>query len=427
MKPRFETSCVHGTYKAEATQPQTLPIFQSTTYRYYNTDDVAALFDLESADHMYSRISNPTVAALEGKMAMLEGGNGAVATSSGQAATLLSLLNICQAGDHILASTNIYGGSNNLIGVSLKKLGIDATFVNPDSSLEELLGAAKENTKVVFAETLGNPALSVLDFEKWSQLAKTLDVPFIVDNTLATAFLCRPLEQGADIVVHSTTKYSDGNASSVGGMVIDGGTFDWKNGKNPEFTEPDASYHGLVFADAFADAPFAAKLRCQLLRDFGATMSPFNAFMTHTGLETLHLRMERHSQNALALAKFLQASPYVDWVKYPGLENDQYYALAQKYLPKGQSGVLVFGVKGGLKAGKKFIESLELTSLVVHVGDIRTSVLHPSSTTHRQLSEADQIAAGIRPELIRVSVGIENIEDIIADFTAALEKTAGVK
>ena len=423
MKLSFNSACVHGTYRAESGEPQELPIAQSTTYRYYNTADVAALFDLQSDSHMYTRISNPTVAALEGKMNLLESGVAAVATSSGQSATLMALLNICQAGDHILASSNIYGGSHNLIAVSFEKLGISHTLVNPDCSLEEILAAATPNTKVLFAESLANPALTILDFEKWSAAAKKLGVPLIVDNTLATPYCCRPLELGADIVIHSTTKYSDGHATSVGGIVIDGGTFDWEaSRKYPQLTQPDESYHGLVYTQAFGKAAFAVKLRSQLLRDFGAVMAPQNAWLTHLGLETLHLRMQRHCENALALAKYLQQSPYVQWVNYPGLDGNLYHTLAEKYMPKGCGGVLTFGVKGGLEAGMKFIESLEMTSLVVHVGDLRTSVLHPSSTTHRQLSETEQIAAGISPELIRVSVGIEEINDIIADFEQALQK-----
>lgn len=423
MKLSFNSACVHGTYRAQAGEPQELPIAQSTTYRYYNTADVAALFDLQSDNHMYTRISNPTVAALEGKMNLLEGGVAAVATSSGQAATLMALLNICETGDHILASTNIYGGSHNLIAVSFEKLGISHTLINPDSSLEEIIAAATPNTKALFAETIANPALTVLDFEKWSAAAKALGVPLIVDNTLATPYCCRPLSLGADIVIHSTTKYSDGHATSVGGMVIDGGTFDWTaSDKYPQLTQPDESYHGLIYTESFGKAAYAAKLRSQLLRDFGAVMAPQNAWLTHLGLETLHLRMQRHCENALALAKYLEQSPYVEWVNYPALESNPQFANAKKYLPNGSGGVLTFGVKGGLQAGTAFIENLEMTSLVVHVGDLRTSVLHPSSTTHRQLSEADQIAAGIRPELIRVSVGIEDIQDILADFEQALQK-----
>ena len=423
MKLSFNSACVHGTYRAQSGQPQELPIAQSTTYRYYDTADVAAMFDLKSDNHMYTRISNPTVAALEGKMNLLEGGVAAVATSSGQSAILMALLNICQAGDHILASTNIYGGSHNLIAVTFEKLGISHTLINPNASLEEIIAAATPNTKVLFAETIANPALTVLDFEKWSAAAKAIGVPLMVDNTLATPYCCRPLELGADIVLHSTTKYSDGHATSVGGIVIDGGSFDWgASGKYPQLTQPDESYHGLVYTKEFGKSAYAVKLRSQLLRDFGAVMAPQNAFLTHLGLETLHLRMQRHCENALALAKHLQQSPYVQWVNYPGLETSTDHSLATKYLPKGCGGVLAFGVKGGLAAGKTFIENLEMTSLVVHVGDLRTSVLHPSSTTHRQLSEADQLAAGIRPELIRVSIGIEDIADIIADFDQALEK-----
>ncbi|MBR3691132.1 MAG: O-acetylhomoserine aminocarboxypropyltransferase/cysteine synthase [Clostridia bacterium] len=421
----IESNCIHGTYRAASGQPQTLPIVQSTTYRYYDSADVAKLFDLDSADHMYSRISNPTVNALEEKMALLEDGTAAVCTSSGQAASLTACLNICTAGDHILCSSNVYGGTSNLLGVSLKKLGIETTFLTPELTREEILAKARPNTKLIFGETLGNPALSVLDFEKYASVAKELNIPFIVDNTLATPYLCRPLEHGANIVVHSTTKYSDGHALAVGGCVIDGGNFDWRAaGKYPGLCEPDESYHGLVYVDKFPTCPFALKLRAQLLRDFGCTMSPMNAFLTHLGLETLHLRMERHVKNAQALAEYLAKSPYVDWVFYPGLADNPYYELSKKYMPLGAGGVLTFGIKGGLAAGNEFVKQLKLFSLAVHVGDIRSCVLHPSSTTHRQLSEAEQIAAGIKPELIRVSVGCENIEDIIADFEQALKAAA---
>lgn len=418
---KIETNCVHGSYRAESGQPQVVPIAQSTTYRWYDTEDVAAMFDLRSATHMYTRISNPTVAALEGKMALLEGGVAAAATASGQSATLIALLALCQAGDHILSSASIYGGTNNLVGVSFEKLGISHTFVDQDLPYEQLLAAARPNTKVLFAETLGNPALSILDFDKWSRLAKELCVPLIVDNTLATSYLCQPLQHGANAVIHSTTKFSDGHATSVGGIVIDGGNFDWEaSGKYPGLTEPDESYHGLRYTQAFGPAAYAVKLRGHMLRDFGCVMAPMNAFLTHNGLETLHLRMQRHCENGQALAEHLAAHPDVAWVRYPGLADDPYHELQQKYMPKGAGGVMTFGVKGGLEAGRKFIENLKLTSLVVHVGDLRTSVLHPASTTHRQLSEEGQLAAGIRPELIRVSVGIENIDDILEDFDAAL-------
>ena len=421
---KFNTNCIHAGYKAESGEPQVLPIAQNTTYRYYNAGDVAKLFDLESTDYMYSRLGNPTVNALEEKMAALEGGTAAIATSSGQAANLISMLNICEAGDHIIACANIYGGTHNLFGVTLKKMGIETTFIDQDISKEEIVALAKPNTKALFGESLGNPALTVLDFEKFSAAAKEIGVPLIVDNTLASAYLCRPLEHGADIVTHSTTKWSDGHATCVGGMVIEGGTFDWNRyaDKFPGMIEPDESYHGLKYYEKFGDQAFCVKLRAQMLRDLGCTMSPMNAFLTFQGLDTLHLRMERHSENALALAEFLQNHEMTDWVKYPGLENDDDYERAQKYLPKGAGGVLSFGVKGGKAAGEKFLENLELASIVVHVGDIRTSVLHPASTTHRQLSEEDQIAGGIKPELIRVSVGCEDINDIIADFDQALKK-----
>lgn len=418
----FETACVHGAYKAESGEPQQIPIIQNTTYRYYNTKDVADLFDLESAGYFYSRLGNPTVSALEEKMALLEGGTAGLAASSGQSATLMTMLNICKAGDHIISSTSIYGGTFNLFGVTLKKMGIEVTFIDQDATLDELLSFKRPNTKVLFAETLSNPALNVLDFEKFSNAAKKMGVPLIIDNTLATPALCRPIEYGADIVIQSTTKYADGHGSSLGGMVVEAGSFDWSvEGKFPDMTEPDPSYHGLKFYEKFGNIAFALKLRAQMLRDMGCTMSPMNAYLTHQGLQTLHLRMERHSSNALALAKFLQSNENVEWITYPGLENDKNYKLAEKYLSNGASGVLTFGVKGGKIAGEKFLEKLELASIVVHVGDIRTSVLHPASTTHRQLTEEEQLKAGIKPELIRVSVGLESIKDIIADFENALK------
>ncbi|MEG2648344.1 MAG: O-acetylhomoserine aminocarboxypropyltransferase/cysteine synthase family protein [Anaerovoracaceae bacterium] len=420
---KFNTNCIHAGYKAENGKPQVLPIVQNTTYRYYNSEDVAKLFDLESDDFMYTRLGSPTVNALEAKMAALEGGTAAIATSSGQAANMIAMLNICQAGDHIISASNIYGGTHNLFGVTFAKMGIETTFVSPNESLEEILAKAKPRTRAIFGESLGNPALGVLDFEKFSKIAKELGVPLIVDNTLATSYLCQPLSHGADIVTHSTTKYSDGHATCVGGMIIEGGKFDWAAGnKYPELTDPDPSYHGLKYFEKFGDQAFCVKLRAQMLRDLGCTMSPMNAFLTFQGLDTLHLRMERHSDNALALATYLENHPKVDWVNYPGLAGNEYYDLAKKYLPKGTSGVLSFGVKGGKAAGEELLSYLELTSIVVHVGDIRTSVLHPASTTHRQLSEEDQIAGGIRPELIRCSVGCEDIDDIIADFDQALAK-----
>ncbi len=419
---KFNTKCVHSGYKAENGKPQVIPLAQSTTYRYYDGEDVAKLFDLESADFMYSRLGNPTVDGLEKKMAELEGGTMAIAASSGMSATLITVLNICCAGDHIIAAKTIYGGTYNLFDVTLKKMGIDCTFIDQDAPLEELEKSIQENTKLIFAESLGNPALTILDFDKFKSLANKAGVPLVIDNTLATPYLCRPLEHGADIVIHSTTKYADGHATSVGGVVVEGGKFDWtKNDKFPGMIEPDPSYHGLKYYEKFDGVAFSVKLRAQMLRDLGCAMSPMNAFLTMQGLQTLHLRMERHSQNALKIAKYLETHPNVEWVAYPGLESNKYYDLASKYLPKGQSGVLSFGVKGGRKAGESFFKKMELASLVVHVGDVRTCVLHPASSTHRQLSEADQIIAGIKPELIRLSVGIEDADDIISDLEKALK------
>jgi O-acetylhomoserine (thiol)-lyase len=422
-KRQLETICVQGGYQAKRGDPQVMPIVQNTTYRYYNTQDVAALFDLESGDFMYTRLGNPTLSVLENHMAELEGGTGALSASSGQAATLMTFLNICQNGDHIISSSSIYGGTFNLLAVSLKKMGIEVTFVDGKDSVETIVAAARPTTKAIFAETLANPALVVLDFDKFKKASLELGVPFIVDNTLATPALTRPMEHGADIIIHSTTKYADGHASSLGGMVIEAGNFDWgASNKYPGLTEPDDSYHGLRFYEKFGKTAFTVKMRTTMLRDFGCTMSPMNAYLTHQGLQTLHLRMERHSQNALTLAQYLEKHPQVDWVTYPGLASDSSYDLASMYMPRGAGGVLSFGVKGGRAKGEAFLENLELSSIVVHVGDIRTSVLHPASTTHRQLTEEQQIAGGIRPELIRVSVGIENIEDIREDFERALER-----
>ena len=419
-KNNIGTLCVHGAYDPANTDPFVIPIVQSTAYKYNDCDHVADLFDLKRADHMYTRISNPTVSVFEGKMALLEGGVAAVATSSGQSASLLAILNLAECGDHIISSSAIYGGTYNLLAVSLKKLGIESSFVEPAAKLEDIISLARPTTKAIFAETLANPEMGILDFKKFSAAAKALDVPLIIDNTLATPYLCRPIEHGANIVIHSTTKYTDGHCTSVGGVIIDGGNFNWNNGKFSGFTDPDPSYHGLRFAETFGPSAFAVKCRGQLLRDLGAVMSPMNAFLSNLGLETLHLRMKKHSENALALAQFLEGHKEVSWVKYPGLKSSPYYDLALKYMPNGTSGVLTFGLCKGMNAGKKLLSSLKLASLIVHVGDVRTMVLHPASTTHRQLSEEDQIKAGILPETIRVSVGIEDTEDIIEDFDKAL-------
>ena len=421
MKKGFNTKCIHGSYLPKSGEPQVMPMVQSTTYRYYDNDEVAALFDLESSGSFYSRLGNPTVDNLEAHIALLEGGTGAICTSSGQAANLICMLNIAKTGDHIISSNSIYGGTFNLFSVTLKKMGIDVEFVDQDLEFEELKKYVKPNTKAIFAETLANPKLSVLDIEKFKKLSEFAGVLLIVDNTLATPALLNPIEYGADIVTHSTTKYIDGHGNCVGGCVVEAGTFDYSSGKYPEFIEPDDSYHGIVFYEKFGDKAFTVKLRAQMLRDLGTTMSPMNAFLTDNGLKTLALRMERHSKNALELAEFLKNHDKVSYVTYPGLSGDKYYELSKKYMKKGQSGVLSFGIKGGYDAGVKLIKNLKLTSLVVHVGDINTSTLHPASSTHRQLSDDELKAAGIGPELIRVSVGLCDIEDIIEDFENALK------
>lgn len=417
----IETKCIHEGYTPGNGEPHIAPIVQSTTYRYESTEQVAKLFDLEVAGHMYSRISNPTVEVVENKIAALEGGVGALCTSSGQSASLLAILNICESGDHIISSSNIYGGTFNLFNMTIRKMGIDTTFVDPDASYEEIKACFKPNTKLVFAETIANPKLSVLDFDKFSSVAHDQNVPLFVDNTFATPVLCRPIEHGADIVIHSTTKYLDGHAASMGGVIVDGGTFDWTKGNYEGLTTPDPSYHGIVYTENFGNAAFIIKARVQGLRDIGSCLSPNNAFIMNLGMETLHLRMERHCENALKVAKFLQSSDKIESVSYPTLPGDEYFDLASKYLPKGASGVISIVVKGGREAAVKFMDKLELASIVVHVSDLRTLVLHPASSTHRQLSDEQLANAGIKAGLIRVSVGIENIDDIIEDLKLALD------
>lgn len=417
-----ETLCVQAGYEPKNGEARILPLIQSTTYKYDSADDVADLFDLVQSGHMYSRISNPTVEALEKKIACLEGGVGALATSSGQAATLLAILTICNAGEHIVAMNNLYGGTHTLIGSTLQKLGIHTSFVPLNADEKTIAAAIQSNTKLIFSETLGNPNVELLDIERIAGIAHKHNLPLFVDNTFATPYLCRPFEFGADIVVHSTTKYLDGHATSVGGMIVDGGTFDWTNGKFPHLTEEDPNYHGLSYTKSFGKQAFITKARVVFMRDFGATMSPFNAFLTNLGTETLALRMERHSENALKIAQFLEAHPKIAWTNYPLLTTSASCQLAKKYLKKGGSGVISFGIKGDLETTKKFINHLELASLVVHVGDLRTHVLHPASMTHRQLSKEDQLKAGIQENMIRLSVGIENVEDIIADIKQALER-----
>ncbi len=418
---KIETLAVQAGYKPKNGDPRVLPIVQSTTYQYETSQQVADLFDLKAEGFFYTRLANPTVDGFEKKMAALEGGVAAVALSAGQTANTLAIMNCCPCGHHVIASAAIYGGTVSLFTNTLKKMGVDVTLIPAESTVEEILAAARPETRAVFAETIANPALTVLNFENFSKAAKELGVPFIVDNTFPTPFLCKPFEFGADIVTHSTTKYTDGHALAVGGIVIEKGGFNWNNGKFPEFTEPDESYHGLIYTRDFAAAPFSVKLRVQWVRDLGTPMMPFNAFLSHVGLETLHLRMERHSENALRLAEYLEKHPKVAWVKYPFLKSSDQYELAQKYL-KGGSGVLCFGMKGGKAASEKVMNSLKLAAIVVHVADVRTGVLHPASMTHRQLTDEELVAAGVLPEMVRVSVGIENIDDIIADFEQALEQ-----
>ena len=417
----IETKAVQSGYSPKNGEPRVTPIVQSTTYKYDSCKAIADLFDLKVAGHMYSRISNPTVEVFENKMAALEGGVGALALSAGQTASTISVLNICEAGHHFVALTTLYGGTFNLFKHTMKKLGVEVTFVSPEAPVEEIKKAFKDNTKLLFGETLSNPGTDMLDFEKFAAIAKEMDVPFIVDNTFPTPYLCNPLKLGADIVIHSTTKYVDGHATSVGGMIVDGGTFNWNNGKFPGLTEPDESYHGLSYTETFGELAYIVKARVQWVRDVGCYMSPQNAFLSNKGLETLHLRMDRHSENALKLAEYLEQHEKVAWVKYPRLKSDPNYDLCVKYMKAG-SGVLTFGVAGGSDGAERVMDALQLAERVVHVSDVRTGVLHPASMTHRQLSEEDQRAAGVLPELIRVSVGIEGIDDIIADFEQALEK-----
>ena len=417
---KIETQCLHEGYEPGNGEPRALPIYQSTTYTYDSTEHIGKLFDLSVDGHMYSRISNPTVACVEKKIAALEGGVGALLTSSGQAASLIALMNILQAGDHLVASSTIYGGTFNLYGVTLKRYGIECTFVDQELPLEELQKAVRPNTKAVFGETIANPAITVLDIEKFAELAHRNGVPLIVDNTFATPILCRPFEFGADIVTHSTTKYMDGHAVQIGGAIVDSGKFNWDNGKFPSLTEPDESYHGVVYTQNFGAAAYITKARVQLMRDLGASPTAIAAFLLNLGLETLPIRIERHCRNAERVAEFLAASPKVDFVNYPTLPTSPYRERAKKYLPLGASGVIGFSVKGGRAAAVRCMDSLKLASNVVHVADIRTCVLHPASATHRQMTDEQLVAAGITPGLIRLSVGLENIDDIIEDLTQAL-------
>ena len=414
--------CLHSGYEPKNGEPIELPIVQSTTFKYDNSDEMAMLFDLKKDGYFYTRLANPTSDAVARKICTLEGGVGAMLTSSGQAANFYAVFNICESGDHIVASTEIYGGTFNLFGVTMKKLGIDCTFVNQDASEEEIQKAFRPNTKALFGETISNPGCKVLDIEKFARIAHRNGVPLIVDNTFATPINCRPFEWGADIVTHSTTKYMDGHATAVGGVVVDSGNFDWEAHaeKFPGLTTPDASYHGLTYSKSFGKMAYITKATAQMMRDLGSIQAPMNAFLLNLGLETLHLRVKRHCENAQRIAEWLSQNDKVAWVNYSGLPDNPYHALAQKYLPNGSCGVIAFGLKGSREEAIRFMDSLKLICIVTHVADARSCVLHPASHTHRQLSDEQLREAGVAPDLIRLSVGIENVEDLIADIEQAL-------
>ena len=416
---KLETKCLHAGYSPKNSEPRVVPIVQSTTYVYDSTEEVASVFDEPTKSLIYSRFANPTVMAVEQKIAELEGGVGAMCTSSGQAATLISILNLCQTGDSFISTTEIYGGTVNLFSCTLKKLGIECIFVDKNASDEDIMAAFKPNTKAVFGETIANPALTVFDIERFAKIAHANKVPLIVDNTFATPALCRPFEFGADIVIHSTSKYMDGHAVQVGGVIVDSGNFDWTSGKFPEFTEPDESYHGLRYVETYGKAAYIIKARMQWMRDFGCYPAAHSAFLLNLGLETLAVRMKQYCENAMTVAKFLEKHPKIESIKYPGLESDVDYALGQKYLA-GCSGVISLVIKGGREPAMKFMDTLELASNEVHVADIRTCVLHPASETHRQLTDEQLIAAGINGGMVRLSVGLENVNDILADLEKAL-------
>ena len=425
-KLRPGSLCIHSGYEPKNGEPIELPIVQSTTFKYENSDEMALLFDLKKEGYFYTRLQNPTNDAVAKKICTLEGGVGAVLTSSGQAANFYAVFNICEAGDHIVASNEIYGGTYNLFGVTLRKLGIACTFVNPEASEQELRAAIRPNTKLLFGETISNPGCRVLDIEKFARVAHEAGLPLIVDNTFATPINCRPFEWGADIVTHSTTKYMDGHATQVGGCVVDSGRFDWMAHaeKFPGLCTPDESYHGLTYAKDFGEMGYTTKLVAQLMRDLGSIPAPQNSFLLNLGLETLALRMERHCANAQRVAEFLASDPRVAWVRYPGLPADSCHALAEKYLPQGSCGVMAFGLKGDRETAIRFMDSLEMINIVTHVADLRTCVLHPASHTHRQLSEEQLREAGVAPDLIRLSVGIEDINDILDDLKQALDGLA---
>ena len=419
---KTETMCVQAGYTPRNGEARILPIYQSTTFKYDSSEQMGRLFDLEESGYFYTRLQNPTNDAVAAKIAALEGGVGAMLTSSGQAANFYALFNICEAGDHIVSSAQIYGGTFNLLNVTLRKLGIETTFVSVDASEEEIAAAFKPNTKALFGETISNPSINVLDIEKFAKVAHSHGVPLIVDNTFATPINCRPFEWGADIVTHSTTKYMDGHAMTVGGVIVDSGNFDWTKQADrfPGLTTPDESYHGITYTEKFGRLAYITKATSQLMRDLGSIQSPHNAFLINVGLETLHLRMPRHCSNALAVATWLQNNPKVAWVNYCDLPGNKYYDLAKKYMPNGSCGVMSFGLKGTRADAERFMDNLKLISIVTHVADARSCVLHPASHTHRQLSDEQLIEAGVAPDLIRLSVGIENVDDIITDLDQAM-------
>lgn len=418
----IETKCIQAGYEPKNGEPRVVPIVQSTTFKYATSDEMGKLFDLEADGFFYTRLANPTLDAVEKKIAALEGGVGAMLTSSGQAASMVSVTNVCKSGDHIICSSAVYGGTFNLFNKTLRDLGIECTFVPVDVTEEELNNAFKENTKLVFAESISNPSLDIADIEMFAKCAHSHDVPLVVDNTFPTPINFRPFEWGADIVVHSTSKYMDGHAVALGGVVVDSGKFNWNNGKYPMLSEPDETYHGITYTDHFGPAAFIAKARVHLMRDMGPQQSPMNAFLLNIGLETLFLRMPRHCENAMAVAEFLEANDKVEWVNYPSLKSSKYYDRVQKYMPNGTCGVVSFGVKGGRKAAEKLMAELKLAAIVTHVADARTCCLHPASATHRQMTDEQLEACGISPSMIRFSVGIENVEDIIADLKQAIDK-----
>ena len=422
MENNKGTICVQGGWKPTKGEPRVLPIYQSTTFKYDTSEQMGRLFDLEDSGYFYTRLQNPTNDAVASKICELEGGAAAMLTSSGQAANFYAVFNICEAGSHFISSSNVYGGTFNLFAVTMKKMGIDVTFVDPDISPEDLDKEFRPNTKCVFGESISNPSLVVFDFEKFSKAAHAHGVPLIVDNTFPTPINCRPFEYGVDIVTHSTTKYMDGHAMAVGGAIVDSGNFDWMAhaDKFPGLCAPDESYHGVVYTEKFGKAAYITKATSQLMRDLGAVQSPQNAFLLNVGLETLPLRMERHCYNAQKVAEFLEANEKVAWVNYPGLKSSKYYELAQKYMPNGTCGVISFGLKGGRKAAEEMMDKLKLAAIVTHVADSRTSILHPASHTHRQMNDEQLKEAGVAPDLIRLSVGIENVNDIIADLEQAL-------